>query len=430
MDKTANCIDATSLQTMSSSTLFTPSSEVDKGAKKRESRVRFDDEEASQHEQPHPKTSPHWQSLSHDLENDKYWEKIEDLEDQLRLDLSLEQSSSNKKKGFLVALWSCIAGYCEALSTSKQPQRRYPIFPVPISALERLVREEYISNMLDSLGGLSIDIDDVAKDHRERVRRISNSIWQKAIPKPNVRDELHANSLYTCLRGSIERKSLDCFGSAICVISALWILEESSSSSKSSTMTTASSQLALSEDHAYEMHRITTTTNSGEQGTCIVGTCEIAIPGNTKLAQSKRGRDISETYKNSPTMTPECSWLYMAKNPVICNSLSMVLVAVFGNLNPTIEKKSSTTLSSGQLYDFKRDLLWVLHDQEAMKNFPFGLMELGDCEEHRGSKRSEEWVTIPEIPEPILMNEKLFWDAIEVNQRMYNESQTYPYFCT
>jgi hypothetical protein len=120
----------------------------------------------------------------------------------------------------------------------------------------------------------------------------------------------------------------------------------------------------------------------------------------------------------------------MANHPVICDSVSMMLVAIVGNLNPTIEKKSTQTLSSGQLYDFKRDLLWVLYDQDCMNSFPFGLMELGDCEEHRGSKRSDEWVTIPEIPEPILMNEKLFWDAIQVNKRLYQESQTYPYFCT
>jgi hypothetical protein len=156
----------------------------------------------------------------------------------------------------------------------------------------------------------------------------------------------------------------------------------------------------------------------------------IAIPGNTKLAQSKRGREISETYKDSQMMSAETSWLYMANHPVICDSVAMMLVAIVGNLNPTIEKKSTQTLSSGELYDFKRDLLWVLYDQGYMNSFPFGLMELRDCEEHRGSKRSDEWVTIPEIPEPILMNEKLFWDAIQVNQRLYQDLQTYPYFCT
>jgi hypothetical protein len=38
-------------------------------------------------------------------------------------------------------------------------------------------------------------------------------------------------------------------------------------------------------------------------------------------------------------------------------------------------------------------------------------------------------VTVPDVKEPILMNEKLFLDAIQVNREVYNDSQTYPYFC-
>jgi hypothetical protein len=119
----------------------------------------------------------------------------------------------------------------------------------------------------------------------------------------------------------------------------------------------------------------------------------------------------------------------MASNPVVCDSIPMALVAVMGNINCSIEKRKGSSLSSGQLYDLKRELLWVLCDEGCMSKFPFGMMELGDCEEHRGSARSEEWVTVPQVKEPILRNEKLFLDAIQVNREVYNDSQTYPYFC-
>jgi hypothetical protein len=106
------------------------------------------------------------------------------------------------------------------------------------------------------------------------------------------------------------------------------------------------------------------------------------------------------------------------------------LVAVIGNINCTIEKQSSSSfLASGQLYDLKRDLLWILYDHGALSKFPFGLLELGDCEENRGSPRSEEWVQVDNISEPILQNEKLFLDAIHINKTLYDEAQVYPYFC-
>jgi hypothetical protein len=106
-------------------------------------------------------------------------------------------------------------------------------------------------------------------------------------------------------------------------------------------------------------------------------------------------------------------------------------VAVVGNINCTIEKmKKGYYLGSGQLYDVKRELLWILYDLEHMKRFPFGLLELGDCEEHRGSPRSSEWITVADLDEPILVNEKLFRDAIQINHDNYNEAQVYPYYCT
>ena len=43
------------------------------------------------------------------------------------------------------------------------------------------------------------------------------------------------------------------------------------------------------------------------------------------------------------------------------------------------------------MYRLRRELLWVLYDVGAMSAFPFGILELGDCEAMVGSERGEEW---------------------------------------
>jgi menin len=359
------------------------------------SRVAFDDESLLQD----PQNSSHWKSLSHQ-DGDALVQNIKEL---ITTTNECFQEDIQKPKnggGETLALWSCISGYVEALATHKHV--RYRIFPIPLQALKRLVQEEFLPFLKD------VQIPQ-SSNHRETVRAISNAVWAKALPKPNVRDEIHANSLYVCLRGSIDKKSLDCFGAALVTIAGCQIKGLHSS-------------LTLSEDHAYERH-------SNSDGS-IVGTCEVTVPGNTKLAKSKRGRDIKDTFSKDTKfqLTPGTSWLYMASNPVVCDSIPMTLVAVIGNINCTIEKTKRGSFASKQLYEFKRDLLWVLWEQGHMSKFPFGLIELGDCEEHCGSPRSEEWVTVPDIGEPILMNEKLFYDAIQINKNVYNDSQTYPYF--
>jgi menin len=213
------------------------------------------------------------------------------------------------------------------------------------------------------------------------------------------------------LRGRIDRKSLDCFGAALTTIAACHIRG------------LTSSQLTLSEDHAYERHVI------NGSGGLEIGTCEVAIPGNTKAAQAKRGREIAETFSKDAKLTPQTSWSHMASNPVICHSLPMTLVAIMANINCTIDKPEGYGWASGQLYDVKRELLWVLYDEGHMVKFPFGLLELGDCEEHRGSSRSEEWVEVDDFPEPILRIEKLFSEAIHINKTLYNDAQVYPHLC-
>ena len=184
-----------------------------------------------------------------------------------------------------LALWSIICGYCEALATNKDPNLRYRIFPIPIKALKRLIHDEFIPYLYEQLNNTKYenknknnnnddDDDDKNKNdedndnndnnnkkqssskeqirdnnnnnnnnHRDAVRIISNAVWKKAYNKKHsIKDELHANSLYTCLRGYIDKKSLDCFGAAIVTIIGLNLCSY------------RNSLLTLSEDHAYESH--------------------------------------------------------------------------------------------------------------------------------------------------------------------------------
>ena len=306
---------------------------------------------------------------------------MSDLQAAFVLDLSKSSKNvHNHTSGETIALWSCVVGYAEALATHKR--QRYHIFPIPFGALQRLIRDEFVPK-IQSVSVASLSSSSLPS-HRETVQAVANMIWAHTLNKPNTRDEIHANSVYVWLRGRmIDRKSLDCFGAALTTIAGCHIRG------------LTSSQLVLSEDHAYERHVISERSSSTTSGQPSFGTCEVAVPGTTKAAQLKRGREIAHTFSKGTTLTPQTSWLYMASNPVVCDSLPMTLVAVVGNVNCTIERQlhpHNRSLMSGQLYDFKRDLLWILYDHGHMSKFPFGLLELGDCDEHRGSPRSEEWV--------------------------------------
>ncbi|CAJ1947387.1 unnamed protein product [Cylindrotheca closterium] len=364
-------------------------------------RVTFDDGDDCA-ENDGPQNSAHWQSLNHKEVTDQVLHNMNDL-------ISCFRKESAHPTKTTLAVWSCVAGYCEALATHKE--KRYSIFPIPIDAIRRLVQEEF----QQFLSALQIDSSDKSS-HRETVRTISNAIWAKARPKPNVRDEPHANSVYVCLRGDIDKKSLDCFGACLATIAGLRILG------------IEYSYLCLSEDHAYERHQL------DPDDVTSIGTCEVAIPGRTNRDKAKRGKDIASTFEDTkdtkPYLTPETSWLYMASNPVVCDTDAMALVAVIGNINCTIEEsgRKGYFFESGGLYAMKREMLWVLYDQGHMKKFPFGLMELGNCEENRGSPRSEEWVQVEGIAEPILVNEQLFHDAIQVSRNVYHDAQVYPYY--
>lgn len=412
---------------------------------------------------PVPQESAHWKALDHDAK-DLLLHNWQDFEKAV-LEPLVEESTQNgcseahnrslsrtSQFGSDLALWSCLLGYLEALSTHKQT--RYQIFPIPWGALRRLVATEWKDRLngicLPSEGslesvpkskkkqgpGLGSDKD---SNHRLVVQAIANAVWKQAISKPNLKDELHANSVYIWLRGSIERKGLDCFGSAVTTLAACHTLQEDAK-----VPTDVTSYLTLSEDHAYERHYDKSTHE-------LLGTCEVAVPGTTKAQQAKRGRGIEASFadkqrsgKSSPSaLTPSTSWLYMADHPVVCKSLGETLVALVGNLNCVIDPPPSASKSSGskghrpclasrQLYVFKRDLLWFLKDHGFMDKFPFGLLELGECEEHVGSARGDAWVELPPhfgLTEPVLVNEQLFLEAMQINQEHYHESQAYPYFC-
>jgi hypothetical protein len=399
-----------------------------------------------------PQQSSHWQSLNHHDEEDVHLLDQESLLQSFRRDLDTCEASDGASASIkhLLAIWSCILGYCEALATHKDPLKRYSVFPVPLSALKRLVQEEFVplvTTAAESVkNDLKISLEKAQEIHRQRVQAISNAIWQQILPKANVRDEIHANSVYISLRGkSIDKKSLDCFGAAVTTIAGLQYLPELCGNDDNHEYRFRSF-LTLSEDHAYERHEILQVDlndPSPKSPNIRKGTCEVAVPGTSKLAKSKRGRDIALILRDNDgksntntNVTPETSWLYMANNPTVCDSIPMTLVAVVCNLNPTID----TTLASGQLYDLKRDLLWILYDRCYMSKFPFAILELGDCEEHRESDRGRATVELSSLDflneyqidattsEPIIRNEELFLRAMHINLTAFDEAHVYPYF--
>lgn len=410
-----------------------------------------------------PRTSLHWESLPR-RQGDSLIENLEDLKGAFQEDLR-----SNNPEA--LAVWSAVCGYCEALTTHKDPLKRFQIFPLPLDALRRLVRDEFHGFCHELKAQLEVKVeagrgksktDPTNSIHREAVRLVSNAVWKKAETKSkNVRDELHANSLYVCFRGHIDKRSLDCFGAAVVTIAALHNVLDGSHSY---------CFLTLSEDHAYESHYLSKEDqnqnssvehndnnshddnygSSKSASSLQFGTCEIAIPGNTKDVQQTRGLEVKEALakanrhrKDPVEVTPETSWLYMRKHPVICQMIPMAIAAVIGNVNCSIVEKNSGTssgvsmvlpseqISSVPLMKMKRELLWILHDQNHLSKFPFGLMELGECEEHMTTSRGDQWVDVSDlgIPEKVTGVEKLYLDAMRISKNYYGDAQTYPYFC-
>jgi Menin len=333
-----------------------------------------------------PMESLSWKALEH-RDGDQLIENLDKLKEIFSSDMS-----KNGDDG--LALWSCLLGYCEALSTHKK--NRYSIYPIPFDALQRLVRNDFTPPSADT--------------HRSAAQAVSNWIWANVLSKSNAKDELHANSLYTVLRGKVEGKSLDCFGAALCTVIGLRQLGFHNS------------VLTLSEDHAYESHT---------EGDLIMCTCEVAIPGNTKEQKSKRGQETCTTF-HGKTSTPETSWLYMATCPVYCRTVPVIVAAALSNLNPLIEfkaqQRSCSEFHSKPLLIMKRELLWILKDAGYINQFPFALCELGWSEEHCTSPRGDTMVSVPELASvPVTGIEALYHDAIICSRTHYSDKQVYPY---
>lgn len=331
-----------------------------------------------------PQTSAHWRSLKHE-EGDKY------LEDEHELIGTFQDTIENGQ----LAFWSCLFGYCEALTTNKTASCRFDIFPIPFDAINRLVKAEFQPNISEGMS------------HREAAQFIANWVWASVKSKV-VKDELHANSVYTVLRGSVDGKSVDCFGAALATVVGL------------RQCGFGGSTLTLSEDHAYESH------NGGDEVTRC--TCEVAIPGNTKSQKEKRAREVAETFDKKSSLTPQTSWLYMTTNPVYCDSDQMILAAALANINPLIESSKKEEHYSVLLMRLKRNLLWVLKDMGHLEKFPFALCELGYAEEHITSKRGDKMVEIEELADvPVTTIEALYHQAIVYNQMYFNNAHVYPY---
>ena len=332
-----------------------------------------------------PHESPHWQSLRHE-QGDRCLANLEQFRDELLGQIRHQQGRAQTDE-IPVSLWSALLGYCEALCTGKE---RYDPYPIPIDALKRLVKEEFTPSVVGQ------------GDHRQAARDVSNWVWAKVVAKSNVKDEKHANSLYTVLRGRVENKSVDCFGAALVTVMAL-------------RQQGYPSVLTLSEDHAYESH--------GDDETC-----EVAIPGNTKAQKQKRGQEIAETFTNRE-LTPATSWLYMGGNAVLCNTAEMILAAAIANINCLIENKSNYEKYSQPLLLIKRELLWILKDGRHLDRFPFALCELGWAEEHVTSPRGEVRVSIPWESSNVEVTtmEALYHEAVGSSKTNYGDKQVYPY---
>jgi len=394
--------------------------------KKREGRIVYVDPSSN------PKDSLHWKRI-HNNGASKLLLMLNDHEELLQhfqRDVDIMTKSGNNKENYqTIALWSCIVGYCEALTTHKDATRRYNIFPIPLDSIQRLVNDEFIPIINQAQDTVKNTKSTTTSDkeesiHRQTIRAVSNAIWKKAQNKnSNMQDELHANTVYTCLCGDVDKKSIDCFGAALLSVVGMNILGFNSS-------------LTLSEDHAYETHVDSTDSTDGIPSQR--STSEVAIPGNTKAAQSKRGKDIFSSFEElkCDNITPETSWLYMHGNAVICDTPHMALAALIGNLNCDIDKQkvggdgTKPHIVSKPLYKIKRDMLWILH--EYMSTFPFALMELAEAEEHLSSERGMELIDATELLKSkgtteILRNEELFLQAIHISQTRYKDKQVYPY---
>lgn len=128
------------------------------------------------------------------------------------------------------------------------------------------------------------------------------------------------------------------------------------------------------------------------------------ITWHGKVAEDKRGQSVGPGIEAR-------SWLYLAGNPVVCTRYTELAVICL-SINPHL----SPTHICAELADLQQQLLWILHDNGHLKNYPMGLMYLGEMEENHkttGRKTCEE----------------LYEEAIESSMIHYKNHHVYPFTC-
>jgi menin len=159
-----------------------------------------------------------------------------------------------------------------------------------------------------------------------------------------------------------------------------------------------------------------------------VGEETMEITWHGKIAEDKRGQSVIPGIEAH-------TWLYLAGNPVICTRYTgkykikkikikqILLIFIFYfciaelavmvlSINPSL----SSTSVCAELSDLQQHLLWILYDREHLKNYPMGLMYLGEMEEnHQTSDRPS--------------CESLYEEAIQSSIAHYKNHHVYPYSC-
>lgn len=128
------------------------------------------------------------------------------------------------------------------------------------------------------------------------------------------------------------------------------------------------------------------------------------ITWHGKIAEDKRGQSVIPGIEAH-------TWLYLAGNPVICTRYTELAVMVL-SINPNL----SSTSVCAELADLQQQLLWILYDMGHLKNYPMGLMYLGEMEENHPTTDR-------------LKCEQLYEEAIQSSITYYKNHHVYPYSC-
>lgn len=128
------------------------------------------------------------------------------------------------------------------------------------------------------------------------------------------------------------------------------------------------------------------------------------ITWHGKIAEDKRGQSVGPGIEAH-------TWLYLAGNPVICTRFTELAVMVL-SINPHL----SSTSVCAELADLQQQLLWILFDLGHLKNYPMGLMYLGEMEENHP--------TLDRV-----QCDQLYEEAIQSSISHYKNHHVYPYSC-